>query len=102
MNLYMKAVTDSDTHKLAMKFYLLGHLTAGGYTKFGESDTEFMFQSIRIKGTLTMILNANVDVTAYDNLMIVLTATNIASGNANGVIYFQSLNTYSHIHTTLV
>ncbi len=101
MTLHMQATSNTDTLKLKLKFYLLGHLPSGNYVQLGSSDSEYMFFIRMVKAHLTMILPTAVSITAYDNLMVAITAVNTDSSHGHGTIYFQSLNSYSHVHTTL-
>ena len=101
MNVYANAKDNAATQKLGMKYYLLGHLSAGGYEMIGYSDTEFLFQTVKRKIILTMMIPSNYSIEAYDNLAVVITVSS-TGGDAKGMIYFQSLVSYTHVHTTLL
>ena len=100
MNLYARAHTAGDTDKITLRFYVLGRDPTNGYVLLGTSDSDFIFHELLSKKRLTMVIPNNISITAYDILMIVITAK--ATGDADGYLYFQSLNSYSHLHTTLL
>jgi len=48
-----------------------------------------------------MIIPNNIDVSGYSDIVILITAHNRNSDSHSAQVYFQSNNTYSHIHTSI-
>ncbi len=104
MNLYGKADTKNDEDNIGVKFYLLARLTGTStYVNLvpNGSDLEYVFDSLNPRLiSLNMYISQVILLDPYDLLQVVVTTRNLNSNSYTAEIYFQSSNTYSHIHST--
>jgi len=105
MNIYAKADSNADRDKIRLKFYLLGRQTIGGLydnlVPLGSDNLYILDQLAERIYELNLYIENPIDVTIYDLFQIVVIAENINSSPHTALVYFQSSNTYSHIHTNL-
>ena len=103
-NLYAKADSKTDENNIGLRFYLLGRITGTStYVNLvpNGSDVEYIYDSTSSQLiSLNMYIQSVIELYSYDLLQIVVTTRNLGSNNHISEIYFQSSNTYSHIHTT--
>jgi hypothetical protein len=103
MSLYAKAKTNNDENKIGVRFYLLGkNISGGNYTNIvtNGSDVDYLSTTSQQKKALDLIIQDIINTSMYDSFMVVVTAKNVTAHSYEAYIYFQSTNTYSHIHTT--
>ena len=103
MNLYAKADTGSDINDIAFRFYIIGRTSAGAFTNLiaGGSESEPVTNNLAIQQlVLVLPIQTPVDISSYTQIFVVITALNIPSASRTAKVYFQSRNTYSHIHTS--
>jgi hypothetical protein len=105
MNIYAKADANADRDKIRLKFYLLGRQTIGGLydnlVPLGSDNLYILDQLAERIYELNLYIENPIDVTIYDLFQIVIIAENINSSPHTALVYFQSSNTYSHLHTNL-
>ena len=102
MNIYAKADTNNDNNHIGLRFYLLGR-TNSTYTNLiaNGSDLEYLHDHITSQLiSLNMYIQNPITISTYQSLHVIVVANNRNSNNRAAKIYFQSSNTYSHIHTT--
>jgi len=103
MNLYAKANANGDENHIAFRFYIIGRTSAGVYTNLvaGGSESEPVTNNSAIQQlVLVMPIQTPIDISSYSQIFVVITALNIPSSSHTAQVYFQSKNTYSHIHTS--
>lgn len=104
MNLYAKADSKNDENKVGVRFYLLGRQTGvNSYVNLipGGSDLVYLPNSSTSEVIqLSMYISEVISLDTYDMLQVVVVSKNLNSTSYSGEIYFQSSNTYSHIHST--
>ena len=104
MNIYAKATSNSDIDHIGLRFFLLGRLASNQtYVNLVANGSDLVFltdHTTKQKITLTMYISTLIDLTPYDMLVIVITSKNDNSSTHSAEIYFQTSNTYSHIHTS--
>lgn len=103
MNLYAKANAAGDENDIEFKFYIIGRTSAGAFTNLvaGGSEGEPVTNHLSIQQlVLVLPIQTPVDISSYTQIFIVITAKNIPSTSNTALVYFQSRNTYSHIHTS--
>ena len=104
MSLYAKAGTINDENKIGLRYYLLGRkISDGTYVNLvsSGSDLNYLYDSTTSqKIGLDLIIGNPIDISIYDTLQVVVTSRNLNSNAHQALIYFESSNTYSHIHTT--
>ena len=103
MNLYAKGATNSDINNVGLRFYLLGRNGAGTYTNLvaNGSDVEYVVgHDVPELLSLNMYIPNPINISGYTSLQVIITSRNINANSHTASIYFQSSNTYSHIHTT--
>jgi hypothetical protein len=104
LNIYAKADQGNDENNIAIKWFLLGYnsntSTLTNLVTSG-SDEEFIpdHQNI-MKITTSMIIDSIIDISSYTDLVVVITNVNRTAQSRDALMYFQSYQTYSHIHTT--
>jgi hypothetical protein len=105
MNIYAKADSNADRDKIRLKYYLLGRQTVGGLydnlVTLGSDNLYILDQLAERIYELNLYIQNPIDVTIYDLFQVVVIAENINATNHTALVYFQSSNTYSHIHTNL-
>jgi hypothetical protein len=104
MNIYAKADAINDKDNIGLRFYLLGRrITDSSYVNLvaNGSDLVYLYDNISSQLlTLSMYIGSVISLTPYDLLQVVLTSRNRNANPHTAEIYFQSSNTYSHMHTT--
>jgi hypothetical protein len=104
MNIYAKASSNSDINHIGLRFFLLGRLASDQtYVNLVANGSDLVFltdHTTTQKITLSMYISTLIDLTPYDMLVIVITSKNDNSSTHSAQIYFQTSNTYSHIHTS--
>ena len=102
LNIYARANVNSDVEHIGLQFYLLGINTqTSTYTNLGASTLTYLYDHVNIQPIVcTLFIQNVIDLTPYDNLSILITARNLNANNHTAFIYFQTFNTYSHIHTS--
>jgi hypothetical protein len=103
ISLYGRAAANNDVDMVAVRFYLLGHTAGGAYTDLVNisSDLSYFYDFTSFtKLTCSMYIGNPVDISAYESLHWVIAARNRNNTSRSAVLYFQSPNSYSHIHTT--
>ncbi len=103
MNIYAKADANNDINNIGLRFYLLGRDALGNYTNLvaNGSDLVYLYEF-----TTSQLLNLNmyiqnpIDISGYTAIQVILTSRNRDSNQHTAEVYFQSSNTYSHLHTT--
>jgi hypothetical protein len=106
MNIYAKATNVNDIDKIGLRFYLLGSTgaigAAGSYTNLisNGSDIAYIFDTSQQMIHLNMYIQNPIIISDYSALQFIITSRNINSSPRSASVYFQSSNTYSHIHTT--
>jgi hypothetical protein len=103
MNLYAKASAGGDENDIEFKFYIIGRTSAGAFTNLvaGGSEGEPVTNHLAIQQlVLVLPIQTPVDISSYTQIFVVITAKNIPSTSNTALVYFQSRNTYSHIHTS--
>jgi hypothetical protein len=104
LNIYAKADGNNDENNIAVKWFLLGYnsntSTLTNLVTSG-SDEEFIpdHQNI-MKITTSMIIDTIIDISSYTDLVVVITNVNRTAQSHDALMYFQSYQTYSHLHTT--
>lgn len=106
MNLYAKAGTNNDENKIGLRFFVLGRdkTDSTHYTSLvtNGSDLNYLYDSTTSQIiSLNMYIQSIIDLTPYDLLHVVVTSRNLNSTAHQALIYFQTSNTYSHIHTSI-
>jgi len=105
MNIYAKADSNADRDKIRLKYYLLGRKTIGGLydnlVTLGSDNLYILDQLAERIYELNLYIENPIDVSIYDLFQVVVIAENINSSPHTALVYFQSSNTYSHIHTNL-
>jgi hypothetical protein len=104
LNVYAKADSSNDKDNIGLRFFLLGrNKTTLEYVSLvdGGSDLAYLYNnSSSQKITLTMYIAHLISLTDYDMLSIVITSRNVNANPHTALLYFQTNNTYSHLHTT--
>jgi hypothetical protein len=105
LNLYAKANTNNDENNIGLRYWLIGRTSGGVYTNLiaNGSDLNYLYDSATSQVITLSLLNPSpIDITGYEELHIVLTSRNRNANAHTAQIYFQSSNTYSHLHTSFV
>ena len=106
LNIYAKADGSNDVNNIGLRFFLLGRrISDGGYTNLvaNGSDLVYLFDHVvSQKMTLTMYIDSVIQLAPYDMLHIVVTSRNRNANPHQSELYFQSSNTFSHIHTSFI
>ena len=103
MNLYAKANANGDENHIEFKFYIIGRTSAGAFTNLisGGSENEQVTNHLAIQQLILVLpIQTPIDISTYTQIFVVITAKNIPSSSHTALVYFQSRNTYSHIHTS--
>jgi hypothetical protein len=106
MNIFAKAPTAADADHISLKYHLYGIIVNGGgtitsKTEIGAgSSSQFVTGNNTINVYTLSLLVPYTDISTYDALYVIVTATNNVATNHDTVIYFESSGTYSHIHTS--
>ena len=104
MNLYAKADSKNDENNIGLRFYLLGRQTGTStYVNLvaNGSDLGYLYDSLTSQLiSLNMYIQSVIPLYSYDLLQFVVTTRNLNNNAYTAEIYFQSSNTYSHIHST--
>ncbi len=103
MNIYAKADSNNDINNIGLRFYLLGRDNAGNYTNLvaNGSDLVYLYDFVSSQLlNLNMYIENPIDISSYVALQVILTSRNRNSNQHTAEVYFQSSNTYSHMHTT--
>ena len=104
MNIYAKADSINDKDNIGLRFYLLGRrITDASYVNLvaNGSDLVYLYDSTSSQlMTLDLLIGSVISLTPYDLLQVVVTSRNRNNNPHTAEIYFQSSNTYSHMHTT--
>ncbi len=103
MNLYAKADSNNDINNIGLRYFLLGRTSGGTYTNLiaNGSDLNYLYDFITSQLiNLSIYIQNPVDITPYTSLHVVITSRNRNSSSHTAEVYFQSSNTYSHLHST--
>ena len=103
MSIYAKADSNNDINNIGLRFYLLGRDNLGNYTNLvaNGSDLVYLYDYTTSQLlNLSMYIQNPINISSYVALQIVLTSRNRNSNQHTAEVYFQSSNTYSHIHST--
>lgn len=104
LTLYAKADGSNDVDNIGLRYWLLGRNSSTGvYTNLvaNGSDLVYLYDHVTSQAlVLSLIVGSTIDISSYDLLQIVITSRNRNSNNHEAEVYFQSSNTYSHLHTT--
>ena len=104
VNIYAKADTNNDTDNIGLRFFLLGrNKNTLQYTSLvpNGSDLVYLFDSVVSQiMTLTMYIPYLIQLADYDMLSIIITSRNRNANTHTAQLYFQTSNTYSHVHTS--
>jgi hypothetical protein len=104
LTLYAKADAGNDIDNIGLRYFLLGRNSSTGvYTNLvaNGSDLVYLYDSVSSQGlALSLIVGTTIDISSYDLLQIVITSRNRNATNHEAQVYFQSSNSYSHLHTT--
>jgi hypothetical protein len=103
LNLYAKADANNDENNIGLRYFLIGRTTGGTYSNLVEngSDLNYLFDSIALqKINLSLIINNPIDITPYESLHVIITSRNRNANAHTAEIYYQSSNSYSHLHTS--
>jgi hypothetical protein len=103
-NIYAKADANRDVDNIGLRFWLLARnsstLVWSNLVTNG-SDLNYLYDHTSSQIiTLSMYIGNPIDCTNYDAFMVVVTSRNRNSSNHSAEVYYQSSNTYSHIHTS--
>jgi hypothetical protein len=104
MNLYAKANANNDKDNIGFRFWLIGETAGGSRTNLvaNGSDIAYVYEnSTSQQLTMSLYIQSVIDITPYTKLLVVLTSRNRNATSHTAQVYFQSNNTYSHIHTSL-
>jgi hypothetical protein len=106
LNIYAKADTNNDINRIGLKFFLVGiNTSTNTYTNLipNGSDLSTLYDHTTYqKITLSLLIPNLIPLTNYNMLSIIITSRNTNSTTHSAQIYFQSSNTYSHLHTSFV
>ena len=103
MNIYAKADANNDVDNIGLRFWLIGRTSGGSYTNLiaNGSDLVYLYDSTSSQQLgLSLIIQNPIDISSYESLHVVITSRNRNASSHTAEIYFQSSNTYSHIHTS--
>ena len=104
LNLYAKADANNDVNNIGLRFFLLGrNKTTLAYTSLipSGSDLVYLFDHVVAQvNTLTMYIPYLIQLADYDMLSMIITSRNRNATSHQAELYFQTSNTYSHIHTS--
>jgi len=106
MNIFARSPTAADADHISLKYHLygitvdgVGTITIGSEIGSGSS-SQFVTGNNTINVYTLSLLVPYTNISAYDALYVIVTATNNVATNHDTVIYFESSATYSHIHTS--
>jgi hypothetical protein len=104
LNIYAKADSNNDKDNIGLRFFLLGrNKTTLQYTSLvpSGSDLVYLFDSVVSQVmTLTMYIPYLIQLADYDMLSMIITSRNRNANSHQAELYFQTSNTYSHLHTS--
>ncbi len=104
MSLYAKADSNNDANNIGLRFFLLGRkISDSTYDNLiaNGSDLNYLYDyTSSQKIDLDLIIQTIIQLDIYDFLQVVITSRNRNSSAHTAEVYFQSSNTYSHIHTS--
>ena len=103
-SVYAKADANNDKDNIGLRFFLLGYNSTNDVSAnlvANGSDIAYLYDNTSLqKISLDLIIQNPIDISNYNFLIVVLTSTNRNANQHTAEVYFQSSNTYSHIHTT--
>ena len=102
LNIYAKADANGDVDNIGLRAYLIGEI-GGVYTNLvaNGSDITYLLEHVTpMQNIITIYIENPIDISGYDSLHWVIVSHNRNASSHTAQIYFQSSNTYSHIHTT--
>ena len=104
MNIYAKADGNNDKDKIGLRFFLLARTTSTtNWTNLvaNGSDLSYLYDFATSQVIqCNMYIQNPIDVSSYDAFMVVITSRNLNSSSHTAEVYFQSSNSYSHIHSS--
>jgi hypothetical protein len=104
MNIYAKAGTNNDENKIGLRYFLIGYnsdTTSSVNLVANGSDLGYLYDSTTSqKIDLDLIIDNPINISSYNFLVFAITSRNLNATQHQASVYFQSSNTYSHIHTT--
>ena len=104
LNIYAKADASDDVDNIGLRYWLLGRNSSTGvYTNLVASGSDLVYlydHTTSQQLGLSLVIGSTIDISSYDLLQIVITSRNRSASNHEAEVYFQSSNTYSHLHTT--
>jgi hypothetical protein len=103
MNIYCKAAANNDANNIGLRWWLLGwngatltNLIANG------SDISYIYDFTTSQTmVVSMIIQTAINISSYTDLVVVVTSHNRNASSHTAEVYYQTSNTYSHIHTSL-
>jgi hypothetical protein len=105
MSIYAKAGTANDQGKIGLRYFLLGRQTIGGaYVNLVKNGSDLVYlydSSSSQKLDADLYIQNPIDISAYDLFQVIITSRNLNANSHQAYVYFQSSNTYSHIHTSI-
>ena len=103
-NVYAKADSNNDVDNIGLRFWLLARNTSTlvwSNLVANGSDLGYLYDHVTSQIiTLSMYIGNPIDCTNFDAFMVVITSRNRNSSSHTAEVYYQSSNTYSHIHTS--
>ena len=104
MNIYAKANSNNDKDDIGLRFWLIGRkFSDGTYVNLvsNGSDIVYLYDFVSLQiFHVNMYIQNPIQLVLYDLLQVVITSRNRNSASHTAQVYFQSSNTYSHMHTT--
>ena len=106
LNIYAKADESNDAGRIGLRFYLLGRNAGSGvYTNLvsGGSDLTYITEHHSPQSlVVSMYFNNVIDITSYDVLQVVIASRNLTASHHTALLYFQSNDSYTHMHVNFV
>jgi collagen type VII alpha len=103
-NVYAKADSSNDVDNIGLRFWLLARNTSTlvwSNLVANGSDLGYLYDHVTSQIiTLSMYIGNPIDCTNFDAFMVVITSRNRNSSSHTAQVYYQSSNSYSHIHTS--
>jgi len=103
LSVYAKADQNNDRDNIGLRYWLLGRGPTGAWTNLvaDGSDIVYLYDNTSSQlMTMSMYIQNPIDITNTDAFIILITSRNRNSSSHTAEVYFQSSNTYSHLHTT--
>jgi hypothetical protein len=104
MNIYSKANANGDRDNIGIRWWMLGCDSSNNLTNLVTSGSgiAYVYDSATPQQlTLSMIIQNSINISSYTNLVILTTVHNKTASSHSCQLYYQSPNSYSHIHTSI-